>query len=125
MKDRYISVDALLKTLEEYHRLSCWNTAVCDADTVLRVLEIVENIVKNEPPIGPRQLSSRILKAKDCAIEVYAKMARDDVDRYSKQEREAETVGNQLLMGFWRGMREQARQYAEIFDRLLKPTQGG
>lgn len=122
MKDRYISVDALLKTLNEYHRLSCWNTDVCDADTVLRVLEIVENIVKNEPPIGPRQLSSRILKAKNCAIEVYAKMARDDVERYSKQEREAETVGNQLLIGFWRGMREQARQYAEIFDRLLKPT---
>lgn len=122
MKDRYISMDALLKTLEEYHRLSCWNTDVCDADTVLRVLEVVENIVKNEPPIGPRQLSGRILKAKDCAIEVYAKMARDDVERYSKQEREAETVGNQLLMGFWRGMREQARQYAEIFDQLLKPT---
>lgn len=122
MKDRYISVDALLKTLNEYHRLSCWNTDVCDTDTVLRVLEIVENIVKNEPPIGPRQLSSRILKAKNCAIEVYAKMARDDVERYSEQEREAETVGNQLLMGFWRGMREQARQYAEIFDRLLKPT---
>ena len=122
MKDRYISMDALLKTLEEYHRLSCWNTDVCDADTVLRVLEVVENIVKNEPPIGPRQLSGRILKAKDCAIEVYAKMARDDVERYSKQEREAETVGNHLLMGFWRGMGEQARQYAEIFDRLLKPT---
>lgn len=122
MKDRYISVDALLKTLNEYHRLSCWNTDVCDANTVLRVLEIVENIVKNEPPIGPRQLSSRILKAKNCAIEVYAKMARDDVERYSEQELEAETVGNRLLMGFWRGMREQARQYAEIFDRLLKPT---
>ena len=122
MKGRYISVDALLKTLEEYHRLSCWNTDVCDADTVLRVLEIVENIVKNEPPIGPSQLSSRILKAKDCAIEVYAEMARDDVERYSKQEREAETVGNQLLVGFWRGMREEARRYAEIFDRLLKPT---
>ena len=122
MKDRYISMDALLKTLEEYHHLSCWNTDVCDADTVLRVLEVVENIVKNEPPIGPRQLSSRILKAKDCAIEVYAKMASDDVERYSKKEREAETVGNQLLMGFWRGMREEARRYAEIFDRLLKPT---
>lgn len=122
MKDRYISMDALLKTLEEYHHLSCWNTDVYDADTVLRVLEVVENIVKNEPPIAPRQLSGRILKAKDCAIEVYAKMARDDAERYSKQEREAETVGNQLLMGFWRGMREQARQYAEIFDRLLKPT---
>ena len=122
MKDRYISVDALLKTLNEYRRLSCWNTDVCDADTVIRVLEIVENIVKNEPTIGHRQLSSRVLKAKDCAIEVYAKMARDDVERYSKQEREAETVGNQLLMGFWRGMREQARQYAEIFDQLLKPT---
>lgn len=121
MKERYISMDHLLKTLEEYHRMSCWNTDVCDADTVLRVLEVVENIVKNEPPIGPRQLSSRILKAKDCAIEVYAAMARDDAERYRKKEWESETVGNQLLMGFWRGMREESRRYAEIFDRLLNP----
>lgn len=49
-------------------------------------------------------------------------MARDDVERYSEQELEAETVGNQLLMGFWRGMREKARQYAEIFERLLTQT---
>lgn len=125
MKDRYVSVNALLITLKEYHRLSCWNTDVCDADTVLRVLEVVENIVKNEPSIGPRQLSSKILKAKDCAIEIYAQMAHDDIALYQEQERKAETTGNTLLMGFYRGMREQARQNAEILKRLQQPPKEG
>lgn len=121
MKDRYISKDALLKTLKEYHYIGCWNTDVCDADTVLRVLEVVENIVNSAPSIGPRQLSSMILKSKDYAIENYAKIARDDMKRYQAEERKAETTGNMLLMGFYRGMCEQTRYYAETLERLRKP----
>lgn len=123
MKDRYISVNDLLKTLREYHRLSCWNTEVCDADTILRVLEVVENIVKNEPSIGSRQLSNKILKAKDCAIDVYVRMAHDNMTRYQEQERKAETTGNILLMGFYRGMREEAHRNAEILQRLQQPAE--
>lgn len=125
MKDCYISVNGLLKTLKEYHQLSFWNTDVCDADTILRVLEVVENIVKNEPSIGPRQLSNKILKAKDCAIEVYVRMARDDMTRYQEQERKAETTGNVLLMGFYRGRREEASRNAEILQRLQRPAEEG
>lgn len=121
MKDRYISKEALLKTLKEYHYIGCWNTDVCDADTVLRVLEVVENIVNSAPSIGPRQLSSMILKAKDYAIENYAKIARDDMKLYQAEERKAETTGNMLLMGFYRGMYEQTRYYAETLERIRKP----
>lgn len=118
MKDRYISRNALIALLDSYKNLSTWNTNVCDPDTILRVLEVMKNAVGNMQTIGPRQLSSKLLAAKNCAIEIYEKPTREDVPRYAEKERNSEAVGNTLLMGYWRGMRVQAELYADIFNRL-------
>lgn len=65
----YISRKWVLKTLEEYKDIKTWNTDVCDADTVLRVLQVIENVVNRAPDIGPRQYSNKILAAKNAANE--------------------------------------------------------
>lgn len=62
--DRYISREWLLKTLAKYKDIGSWNTEVCDADTISRVLDVVENAVNGAPSIGPRQCANKILTAK-------------------------------------------------------------
>ena len=118
MKDRYISVNAFQKLLTDYKNPKRWNTDVCDPDTVLRVLGVIENELGHFETIGPRQLSSKLLAAKDCAIEFYEKQAGEDITRYRECERNAEAVGNTLMMGLWRGMREATDRYVDIFKRL-------
>lgn len=71
MADRYISRDWLLKVLADYKNIGTWNLDVCDADTVLRVLEVLENKVKGAPGIGPRKLGNKLLAAKNVALEVH------------------------------------------------------
>lgn len=122
MADRYISRAAMVKLLDDYRHLERWNTDVCDPDTVLRVLGVIVNELGHMETVGPRQLSSKLLAAKDCALRVYEKQAREDVSRYIERERSAEAIGNTMLMGYWRGMRVQAEQYAEVFLRLLGPA---
>ena len=60
MADRFISREWLLKTINDYKNIKTWNTVVCDPDTVLRVLQVVENLVKGAPDIGPRQYGDQI-----------------------------------------------------------------
>lgn len=122
MADRYISIRAMVKLLDDYRKIECWNTDVCDPDTVLRVLGVIVNELGHMETVGPRQLSNKLLAAKDCALEFYEKQAREDVSRYRERERSAEAVGDNALMGYWRGMRVQAEQYAEVFKRLQGPA---
>ena len=61
MADRYISREWLLKELGKYKDIrEKWNTKVCDPDTILRVLQVVENLVNIAPNIGPMQLNTRL-----------------------------------------------------------------
>lgn len=118
--ERYIAVSDLRKHLEILKKETSWNTDVCDPETIERVLMVVENEVDNIDTIGPRQLSSKLLKAISMAIEIQRDMAKDHRKRCREQEKIAESKNNLLLMGLYRGMAETECQYIETFNRWLK-----
>ena len=68
MTDRFISREWLENLLNQYKNTRCWNTAVLDGDTILRVLEVLENEIKHAPNISPRQLDNSMLKIKNVAL---------------------------------------------------------
>ena len=116
MADRYISREWLDNLLNRYKNTRCWNSAVVDCDTVLRVLEVLENEIKHAPAIGPRQLGNRMLKIKNVALETHLRQ----IEREIQESREAysiqESRWNTTLMGFYRGMlvaREEVRDWLE------------
>lgn len=121
MADRYISRSSILELLKGYRNLNRWNTDVCDLDTVLRVLGVIENELKHMETIGPRQLSNKLLAAKDCALAFYEEQAKADMERYQDAERREESTGNTPMMFYWRGMKVRAMEDVETFKRL----QGG
>lgn len=118
--ERYIAVSDLRKHLEILKKETCWNTDVCDPDTIERVLMVAENDLTRIDTIGPRQLSSKLLKSISMAIEIQCDIAKDHRKRCREQEKIAESKNNLLLMGVYRGMAETESQYIEIFNRWLK-----
>lgn len=98
MADRYISRNSISELLKDYRNLSRWNTNVCDPDTVLRVLSVIEAEIGHLETIGPRQLSNKLLNAKDCALAFYEVQARADMERYQESERQAEATNNTPMM---------------------------
>lgn len=118
--ERYIAVSDLRKHLEILKKETCWNTDVCDPDTIERVLMVVENEMSNVDTIGPRQLSSKLLKSISMTIEFERGMAKNHRKRLREQEKIAESKNNLLLMGLYRGMAETESQYIETFNRWLK-----
>ena len=102
MADRYISQAWLLNTISDYKK-GVWNTEICDTDTVQRVLEVLENVVKGAPNIGPRKYVSKTLAAKNEAIKFERRMMESYIADDKNALRRAETVGNQLIMGFYKG----------------------
>ena len=118
MADRYISRDWLLKVLADYRNIGTWNLDVCDADTVLRVLEVLENKVKGAPDIGPRKLGSEILAAKNVALKVHLKMAEDDIARAESKYRQCESTNNVMLMGFYKGYLVAMGEMKSMLERM-------
>lgn len=118
--DRYISRKWLLETLAKYKDIGSWNTKVCDADTISRVLDVVENAVNGAPSIGPRQCANKILAAKNMALEVNVKMLKDDAERARRQYSQYESVGNDLLMGFYKGVVYEREKSVRILERLVQ-----
>lgn len=121
MADRYISRKAMVKLLDDYKDIECWNTDVCDPDTVLRVLSVIKAELESFENIGPRQLSSKLLAAKDCALAFYEEQVRADMERYREAELRAEATNNTPMMYYWRGMKVRTMEDVETFKYL----QGG
>lgn len=122
MADRYISRNSLLELLRGYKDLGRWSTKVCDPDTVLRVQSVIENELAHFETIGPRQLSNKLLAAKDCALAFYEVQARADMERYQESERQAKATNNTPMMYYWRGMKVRAMEDVETFKRLQGPA---
>lgn len=118
--ERYIAVSDLRKHLEFLKNETSWNTDVCDPETIERVLMVVENEMSNVDTIGPRQLSSKLLKSISMAIEFERDMAKNHRKQLREQQKIAESKNNLLLMGLYRGMAETESQYIETFNRWLK-----
>ena len=114
--NRYISREWLERLLNYYKDLGCWNSKVIDGDTVMRVLELLENEIKSAPDIGPRQLGNRMLKIKDTALEVHLRQIEREIQESREAYRVQESKGNTMLMGFHKGMlvaREEVRGWLE------------
>ena len=116
MTDRFISREWLENLLNQYKNTRCWNTAVLDGDTILRVIEVLENEITRAPDIGARQLGNRMLKIKNVALECHMR----EIEREIKESRAAyriqESKGNTMLMGFYKGMlvaREEVKSWLE------------
>ena len=114
--NRYISREWLENLLNHYKNTICWNLAVVDGDTVLRVLEVLENEIKHAPAIGPRQLGNRMLKIKNVALEAELRTLEREIQESREEYRVLESKGNAMLMGFHKGMlvaREEVRGWLE------------
>ena len=116
MMDHYISRERLLTTLAEYKNLKFWNTGICDSDTILRVLEVVENLVNNAPPIGQKQVSNELLQAKNAALKFHLNVLIQRILQDEEEYRRFETIGSEITMGFYKGKitaEEQTRSWLE------------
>ena len=120
MADRYISREWLLKTLNECKNLKTWNTEVCDADTVLRVLMVIENLVNGAPDIGPRQYGRKAQEVKNVALQFQLthlkKLRQHDDEQYAVTE----SVGNVMLMGFYKGRIQIEEQVIDWLERMVR-----
>lgn len=120
MADRYIRREWLLETLGEYADINKWNTEVCDPDTILRVLQVVENLVKGAPDIGPRQYANKTLAAKNAALKFQAEhlkaQHRVDDEKYVCFE----STGNHMLMGFHKGRVQVEEQVIDWLERMVR-----
>lgn len=116
MTDRFISREWLESLLNHYKNTRCWNSNVVDIDTVIRVLEVLENEIKHAPNISQRQLGNRVLKAKNVALEANLRMIEREIQESREAYRVQESKGNTMLMGFYKGMlvaREEVKSWLE------------
>ena len=113
MADRFISREWLLKTINDYKNIKTWNTEVCDPDTVLRVLQVVENLVKGAPDIGPRQYGNKMLAFKNMALKFELESTNRCIEEHLNAYRRYESTNNLLLMCFYKGLvtAEQEKHY--------------
>ncbi len=120
MADSYISREELLKTLKNYRDIGeMWNTKVCDPDTILRVLQVVENLVNCAPAVGPRQLGNELAKAKDAALKFHLKMLKAQRQYDDKQYTLAESTNSVLAMGFYKGQVTVEEQVIDWLERMV------
>lgn len=120
MAERYISREWMLKTLEEYKNIKTWNTDVCDADTVLRVLQVIENVVNRAPDIGPRQYGNKILAAKNAALDFQLKHLKRQRQNDGENYVIAESVGNFVTMGLYQGRGQVEDQVIDWLERMVR-----
>lgn len=122
MADRYISREWLLKTIHDYKNIKTWNTEVCDPDTVLRVLQVVENLVKGAPDISPRQYGNKMLAAKNMALKLELELTNRRVEEHMNAYRRSESTNALLSMGFYKGI---VTAELEKLDWLVRMVQDG
>lgn len=119
MADKYISGAWLLETISDYKNINCWNTNVLDAETITRVMDVVENKVKCAPSIGPRKLGSKILAAKNIALEVNLKMVKDHIKDAERRYRRHESTNDIMLMSFCKGYITAMNEARSMLERLV------
>ena len=119
MTDKYISSAWLLETIADYKNISFWNTGVLDAETIARVLDVVENVIKGAPSIGKRKLGNKILAAKNIALEVHLKMVKDHIEDAERRYRRHESTNNIMLMGFCKGYITAMGEAKSMLERMV------
>lgn len=120
MADRYISCEWLLKTINDYKNIKTWNTEVCDPDTVLRVLQVVENLVKGAPDIGPRQYGNKMLAAKDMALKFELESTNRRIKEHVNAYRRSESTNASLSMCFYQGLITAEHEKRRWLERMVQ-----
>lgn len=119
MADKYISSAWLLETIADYKNISCWNTDVLNAETIARVMDVVENVIKGAPSIGQRKMGNKILAAKNIALEVHLKMVKDHIEDAEGRYRRHESTNNQMLMSFCKGYITAMSETRSMLERMV------
>ena len=119
MAEKYISSAWLLETIADYKNISCWNTDVLDAETIARVLDVVENVIKGAPSIGQRKLGNKILAAKNIALEVHLKMVKDHIEDAEGRYRRHESTNNIMLMSSCKGYITAMCETRSMLERMV------
>lgn len=120
MADRYISREWLLKTINDYKNIKTWNTEVCDPDTVLRVLQVVENLVKGAPDIGPRQYGNKMLAAKNMALKFELESTNRRIEEHVNAYRRSESTNASLSMRFYQGLITAEHEKRRWLERMVQ-----
>lgn len=120
MAERYISLEWLLKTINDYKNIKTWNTEVCDPDTVLRVLQVIENTINRAPDIGPRQYGNKKLEVKNAALDFQLKHLKRQRQHDDESYVIAESVGNVVPMGFYQGRVQVEDQIIDWLERMTR-----
>lgn len=117
--EKHISSAWLLETIADYKNIRRWNTNVLDAETIARVLDVVENVIKGAPSIGQRKLGNKILAAKNVALEVHLKMAKDHIEDAERRYRRHESTNNLMLMSFCKGYITAMCETRSMLERMV------
>lgn len=120
MADRCISREWLLKTINDYKDIKTWNTEGCDPDTVLRVLQVVENLVKGAPDIGPRQYGNKMLAAKNMALKFELELTTRRIEEHMNAYRRSEITNALLSMGFYKGLVTAEQEKLDWLERMVQ-----
>lgn len=120
MADRYISREWLLKTINDYKNIKTWNTEVCDPDTVLRVLQVVENLVKGAPDIGPRQHGNIMLAAKNLALKLELESTSRCIEEHLNAYRRHESSNDLFEMAFYIGLITAERGMRDWLEKMVQ-----
>lgn len=120
MADRYMSREWLLKTINGYKNIKTWNTEVCDPDTVLRVLQVVENLVKGAPDIGPRQYGNKMLAAKNMALKFELESTNRRIEEHVNAYRRSESTNASLSMCFYQGLITAEHEKRRWLERMVQ-----
>lgn len=119
MADKYISSAWLLETIANYKYIGVWNTDVLDAETITRVLDVIENKVKGAPSIGSRKLGNKILAAKNIALEVHLKMVNDYIEDAKRRYKLHESTNTPMLMSFCKGYITAMDEARSMLERMV------
>lgn len=120
MADRYISREWLEKALNDYRDKRCWNTEELDVETIGRVLDVMENVIKRAPEIGPRKLCSKKLDAMEAALWAQKRFLGEQIEESEKDCRIYESTGNALLTAFYKGMLQAQKEEMEFLERMTR-----
>lgn len=110
--DKYIDKSKLLNKIHEYKNIDIWNTKELDADTVLRVLSVVENIINSQEPVKKSVLRAHEIEG----IKFHKKQFEYMVTESEKNYKQCSSLNNhEKLTGFYKGM---SKAYQDVINWL-------
>lgn len=121
MANEYINREKLLKKINEYKNVTIWNTEELDAETIPRVLEVVENIVKEQEKVKRKSIDKARLIAIEFQIKHLEKEVEEDSKRYQLYIDTKIPISNKLMFAsFLKGEIEERQQTIAFLKKLIE-----